>query len=172
MKSITPLLRGSLPMSVLILLVGCAMTSPTVEVEPADAFMSNLRTLCGKAYAGRVLIDTPPSSGNNAFAGKTLVMHVRDCDADTIRIPFHVGADRSRTWVITRTATGLRLKHDHRHADGSEDAVTQYGGDTTTAGSATRQAFPVNAESIAMFGRERLAASINNTWALEIEPGT
>jgi len=173
MTSIT-LPRGSLPMLVLAsaLFVGCTTSPPTARLAPADAFMANLRTLCGKAYAGRVRIDTPPAPGVNAFAGKALVMHVRDCEPDTIRIPFHVGTDRSRTWVVTRTATGLRLKHDHRHADGSADAVTQYGGDTTTAGSATRQAFPVDAESIAMFGRERLAASINNTWALEIEPGT
>lgn len=154
------------------LVAGCAMTAPGADVLPADAFMANLRSLCGHAYAGRVLVDTPPAPGNNAFAGKALVMHVRDCEADTIRIPFHVGEDRSRTWVITRTATGVRLKHDHRHADGSPDAVTLYGGDTRDAGSATRQAFPVDADSIAVFEREGLAASVNNTWAIGIEPGT
>ena len=58
---------------------------------------------------------------------------------------FHVGDDRSRTWVITRTATGLRLKHDHRHRDGSEDKVTQYGGDSITPATATRQEFPADA---------------------------
>lgn len=156
----------------LALLSGCALTAPVADVVPADAFMANLRTLCGRAYSGRVLVDTPPSPGNNAFAGKALVMHVRDCDAGTIRIPFHVGDDRSRTWVVTRATAGVRLKHDHRHADGSADAVTQYGGDTRDAGSATRQAFPVDAESIAVFQREGLAASIHNTWAIQVEPGT
>jgi hypothetical protein len=163
--------RGSLPLSVLALLVGCAMTPPTTEVAPADAFMANLRTLCGKAYAGRVRVDTPPAPGNNAFAGKTLVMHVRDCEPDTIRIPFHVGADRSRTWVLTRTATGLRLKHDHRHEDGSDDKLTMYGGDTAAPGMASRQEFPVDAESIALFKREGSVASVTNTWAMEIVPG-
>jgi hypothetical protein len=57
-------------------------------------------------------------------------MHVRTCSENALRIPFHVGDDHSRTWVITRTENGLRLKHDHRHEDGSEDAVTQYGGDS------------------------------------------
>ena len=52
--------------------------------------------------------------------GQRLVMHVRDCSADEVRIPFWVGEDHSRTWVVTRTETGLRLKHDHRHEDGSE----------------------------------------------------
>src|SRR3546814_20143598 len=100
-------------------------------------------------------------------------MHVRGCDAPTreLRVPFHVGDDHSRTWVITRTADGLRLKHDHRHADGSEDVLTMYGGDTDAPGSAVRQEFPVDAESIALFEREGSEASVTNTWAMEVEPG-
>jgi hypothetical protein len=65
----------------------------------------------------------------------------------------------------------LRLKHDHRHQDGSEDAVTQYGGDTVDAGTAQRQAFPADAASKAMFLREGLAVSVDNTWAIELVPG-
>ena len=100
-------------------------------------------------------------------------MHVRGCDAPArgLEVPFHVGADRSRTWVLTRTDTGLRLKHDHRHEDGSADAVTMYGGDTASAGTAIRQEFPVDAESVAMFNANGLQASVSNTWAMEIEPG-
>ena len=137
---------------------------------PVDAFLSAIASHCGQAFAGKVRVDVP-ASPDNAFAGKALVMHVRDCGSREIRIPFHVGEDRSRTWVLTRTAAGLRLKHDHRHADGSPDPVTMYGGDTADAGTALRQAFPVDAESIAMFGREGLAASVSNTWAMEIVPG-
>jgi hypothetical protein len=137
---------------------------------PVDAFLSAIASHCGQAFAGKVRVDVP-ASPDNAFAGKALVMHVRDCGSAEIRIPFHVGEDRSRTWVLTRTAAGLRLKHDHRHADGSPDPVTMYGGDTAEAGTAVRQAFPVDAESIAMFGREGLAASVSNTWAMEIVPG-
>ena len=95
-------------------------------------------------------------------------MHVRDCTADTIRIPFHVGEDRSRTWVITRTTTGLRLKHDHRHEDGSEDRVTQYGGDTAAPGTAERQTFPADAASIAMFTASGRAVSNSNIWAIDV----
>ena len=100
-------------------------------------------------------------------------MHVRGCQTPEreLRVPFHVGEDRSRTWVLTRVGDGLRLKHDHRHADGSPDAVTLYGGDTREAGSAARQAFPVDAESVAMFERTGLAGSVRNTWAMEVEPG-
>jgi hypothetical protein len=34
-------------------------------------------------------------------------MHVRDCGPDSIRIPFHVGADRSRTWLIPPARTNV-----------------------------------------------------------------
>jgi len=133
--------------------------------------MQNLSVHCGQAYAGRVLTNLPEQA-DDPFAGQPLVMHVRECSQDHIKIPFHVGEDRSRTWVISRTTTGLRLKHDHRHRDGSEDAVTQYGGDTAEPGTHERQEFPVDADSIAMFQREALTASVTNTWAMEIEPGS
>src|SRR5690606_34401334 len=46
-----------------------------------------------------------------------------------------------------------------------------YGGDTASAGTQSRQEFPVDAESIATFEKEGLSASVTNTWAMEIEPG-
>lgn len=140
---------------------------------PADAFLAAIASHCGQAFAGRIVANEPKPATPDAFEGKALIMHVRGCDepARELRIPFHVGDDRSRTWVLTRTADGLRLKHDHRHADDNPDAVTMYGGDTDAPGTATRQAFPVDAASIAMFEREGLQASLNNTWAMEIEPG-
>jgi hypothetical protein len=150
----------------LLLLGGCATQRPTVA---ADVFFARLSVLCGQAFDGRVTVDAPAPSPD--FAGKRLVMHVRDCSAGEVRIPFHVGEDRSRTWIVTRTPTGLRLKHDHRHADGSPDELTQYGGDTATAGSPARQAFPVDAESRTLFTRLNRPASLTNTWAMEIEPG-
>lgn len=146
-----------------------------VDVDaPADAFLAALTRHCGQAYAGRIVANRPATATPDPFEGKALVMHVRGCEdpARELRIPFHVGDDRSRTWVLTRTAGGLRLKHDHRHLDGSEDAVTMYGGDTASPGSAQRQEFPVDAASIAMFEREGLKASSANTWAMEIEPGS
>jgi hypothetical protein len=72
--------------------------------------------------------------------------------------------------VLTRTRDGLRLKHDHRHEDGKPDSLTMYGGDTAAAGSASRQSFPVDAESRVLFTREGRQVSLTNTWAMEIEP--
>ncbi len=138
---------------------------------PADAFFRHVAALCGRAYEGHVAVDSPTQQGMSPFNDRRLVMHVRDCNGDTLRIPFVVGDDLSRTWVLTRTPSGLRLKHDHRHEDGSEDALTMYGGDSLDTGSATRQEFPADDESKALFEREDRAVSITNVWAMEIEPG-
>lgn len=136
---------------------------------PADDFLAAIRQHCGQAFAGRVVANRPQPQKDD-FAGQTLIMHVRECRDGEVKIPFHVGANRSRTWVLTRTANGLRLKHDHRHEDGSHDDVTMYGGDTTVLGTAARQEFPVDAESKAMFAKRKNEGSQTNTWAMEIEP--
>lgn len=160
-----------LAIAAIALLPACTPAVRTASPTPQDAFWSRMQALCGKAYAGRVVADAPAPAGEDPFRSGPLVMHVRECTPDAMRIPFHVGGDRSRTWVLTRTAAGLRLKHDHRHEDGSEDALTQYGGDTTGAGSPQRQEFPVDAFSKAMFTAQGRAVSNDNTWAIEIEPG-
>ncbi len=129
---------------------------------PQAAFWDALTSLCGQAFEGRVAESNPPDT---AFAGKPLVMHVRECADSVIRIPFHVGDDRSRTWVVSRTGAGLRLKHDHRHADGTEDEVTQYGGDTADPGSATQQSFPADAYTAAL-----LPPAATNVWSIELVP--
>jgi len=137
--------------------------------DPADEFLARLATHCGEAFAGRIVANEP-ARPDDPFDGKALVMHVRECGPGEIKVPFHVGDDRSRTWVLTRTASGLRLKHDHRHADGTDDTITLYGGDTAAPGTATRQEFPVDQDSIDLFVREGLHAALQNTWAMEIEP--
>lgn len=142
-----------------------------VEPAPADRFLARIAQHCGQAFAGRIVANQPPPAEPDAFDGKPLLMHVRECTPEGLRIPFHVGNDRSRTWVLTRTAAGLRLQHDHRHEDGSADAVTLYGGESAAPGSEARQEFPVDAGSIASFERAGLTASVVNTWAIEIEPG-
>ena len=150
-----------------LLLGACATAAPPPRPStPADLFFAQLKTLCGRSYEGRVVADAPTPSPD--FAGKRLVMHVRDCSEDEVRIPFRVGDDRSRTWVVTRTPTGLRLKHDHRHADGTPDRLTNYGGETLGPGFAARQEFPVDAETNALFIRENIPASVENVWAFSM----
>ena len=148
-----------------LLTAGCA----TAPVGPRPDFFADLSALCGKAYEGRIVSPVVPA--DEAFAGKRLVMHVRECSADAIRVPFHVGDDRSRTWVFTRTGAGIRLKHDHRHRDGSEDKVSQYGGDSIAPPTATRQEFPADAFTKAPLVREGNVAGAANIWAVEVHPG-
>lgn len=143
-----------------------AYTETTTDSATAR-FMQTLRTHCDKAYAGTVERNEP-ANPDDAFVRNRLRIHLRGCTATQVAIPLHVGDDRSRTWVISQTDTGLRLKHDHRHEDGSPDAVTLYGGDSADDSTAQRVHFPVDAESVALFEREGLAASVSNVWALEI----
>lgn len=141
-----------------------ALSACAAGARPGDAFWTALQPLCGRAFAGTVAEGTEAS--DEAMRRERLVMHVRSCTADEIRIPFHVGENRSRTWVITRTAGGLRLKHDHRHEDGSEDRVTQYGGDSRGAGDALTIDFFADA-----FTASLIPAAASNVWTMAIVPG-
>ena len=143
-------------------MVTTIVLAAVIQATAAAGFWTNLQALCGKAYQGRVL-EAPP--GDKTFAGQRLMMHVRECSADTIRVPFHVGDDRSRTWVFTRVGDRVRLKHDHRHADGSEDKVTQYGGDSRDGGSATVMEFPADAQTTTL-----LPEAKTNVWTVEVDP--
>ncbi len=134
------------------------------------AFFDSLFTLCGQAFEGQMVSDDEVDIGSD-WDVRRVVMHVRDCEENVIRIPLHVADDHSRTWIITRNSNGLRLKHDHRHEDGSEDAVTQYGGDTVTDGTAQRQEFPADMYSKDLFEREGLDVSVDNVWAMEMSLG-
>lgn len=149
------------------LLGGCAAdttpdASDAVTLDPQLIFWDRLEALCGQAFEGRVTESVPPDP---SFEGRTLTMHVRECDLAEIRIPFFVGEDRSRTWVVTPTSVGLRLKHDHRHEDGSEDEVTQYGGDTRGQGTAVAQDFHADP-----FTAELVPAAATNIWTIEVHP--
>lgn len=133
-------------LSALLLLFTSTLYAQSTE-KPADEFWRELQQLCGKSFEGRLKEGvTHPD-----FTGKKLVMHVRACEPNRIRIPFFVGEDRSRT-VIT-------LKHDHRHEDGSEDKVTQYGGTAANTGFANLQMFPADVETAT-----RIPYASTNVW--------
>ena len=163
MKALAPALLAAAT------LAACAPAP--AQADPQDQFFAALSERCGKAYAGRLVSD---QEADAEMRGKAMIVHFRSCTPDRLEIPFHIEApaedddwDRSRTWIITRTETGLRLKHDHRHADGSKDEITMYGGDTAAPGTATRQEFPVDAESIALFESTGRSVSTTNVWAVE-----
>ena len=143
-------------LSIAIIASGCA-------AAPQPALWSELQRICGRAFEGRLVEGTEPS--DKSIGEQRLVMHVRSCTAEEIRIPFHVGQDRSRTWVLTRTPAGLRLKHDHRHEDGSEDRITQYGGDSAGE-EGLRVDFPADSLTANL-----IPAAAANVWTMDIDPG-
>ena len=139
-----------------------------------DGFMYRLQSLCdGRAYAGR-LVSTDEADAE--MAAQPMVMHASECvirngKLTQIKIPFQVGEDRSRTWVVTRLGSGVRLKHRHRHEDGTDDALTMYGGHSAGDGTFTRQDFPADEESKEMFEAGGIPQSSANVWAVEMAPG-
>ena len=139
--------------------------APLVSIPTHDQFFEAINSHCGKAYLGRVVIDNAPGDG---FTNKRLVMHVRKCTATELQVPFHAGNDASRTWIITKTGSGLSLKHDHRHKDGSNDASTMYGGHTLDAGWAEVQSFPADQYSKELFVKQGIPQSAGNTWQMFI----
>lgn len=172
----TPHLKPAHALSAAVIAAGLALSACSSEPAPKpaqatataqDAFFANLTELCGQRFEGKVVTT---EAADSDFVGKRLLMHVRDCSKDEIRIPFWVGEDRSRTWVVTRTESGLRLKHDHRQPDGKTDPLHWYGGDTATEGTAERQEFPVDQESIDLFNAQNASVSTTNVWAMEVHP--
>lgn len=135
----------------------------TAAAAAREAFFENISRLCGQRFQGRAVHSA--TEGDPMLAAR-LAMHVETCTAGEIRIPFQVGEDRSRTWVLTRSDDGLLLKHDHRHADGSPEELTMYGGRARDGGTALRQSFPADDATAAM-----LPAAATNVWTLELDPG-
>lgn len=142
---------------------------PNSSIASHDAFFKAISKHCGKAFEGKVTVDNQPGG---SFSENRLLMHVRRCNEQQLQVPFHVGENASRTWLITKTGSGLSLKHDHRHEDGSEDKLTMYGGHTVDAGWPQVQSFPADQYSKEMFVEQGLPQSNGNTWQMYIYPET
>ena len=144
-----------------------AAEAPLVSIPTHDNFFNSIKKHCGKAYEGKVTVD---NASESSFANKKLVMHVRRCTDSQLQIPFHVGEDSSRTWIITKTGSGLSLKHDHRHKDGTNDKSTMYGGHTLDAGWGNMQSFPTDQYTKELFVKQGIPQSVDNTWQIYIYP--
>ena len=143
-----------------------AKEAPLVSIPTHDAFFNAIKTHCGKAFQGKVSKDNV----GDTFGNAKLVMHVRKCTDSEIQIPFHVGDDASRTWILAKTGAGLMLKHDHRNEDGSFHSSTMYGGHTVDEGFPQVQSFPTDVYSKALFIESGIAASTDNVWQMMIYP--
>lgn len=149
--------------AVVIAALGLAGCAPLDEARPSadrtsqDAFWRHLQQLCPAAADGRLL--RVPAGDTQIDPSARLVVHFRECGAEELRFPLHVGENRSRTWVFIRHADRLELRHDHRHPDGTEEANTWYGAVTEAEGTPNRQEFVYERDGITV------------GWRVEIEPG-
>ncbi len=130
------------------------------EASPSRQFWNALQSHCGLAYEG---VLTLPEEDED-FGGKRLLMHVRSCNETEIKIPFFVGEDRSRTWILTYKDDRISLKHDHRHKDGTEDEITFYGGTATNVGKPDIQFFPAD-----VYTQTIIPAAATNVWWITLD---
>lgn len=130
------------------------------QISPSDTFWNTLRSHCGKAYEGT--LELPEE--DEAIGGKKLVMHLRACSDTEIKIPFYVGDDKSRTWILTKNEGIISLKHDHRHEDGTEDDVNFYGGTASNVGKVDIQFFPAD-----VYTQEMIPGAATNVWWITID---
>jgi hypothetical protein len=143
--------------------------STTGSVRATDSwqsqkeFFATVKSLCGTTYDG--LTEFPLNEpGHPLGGGKILTIHFASCSDTEVRIPLHAGEDKSRTWVLTLRDGKLLLKHDHRHADGTPDAQTNYGGWATGDGSAHRQRFAADEETAKL-----IPDAATNVWTMELD---
>jgi len=135
--------------------------SPVSAHNSQDSFFKLMKSHCGKIYFGRTVF---PTNKEDPFVGKTLKMTVKNCSESEIKIPFQVGDDTSRTWILTKKVKGLLFKHDHRLPDGSADPVTLYGGFANQSGTNLIQFFPADEDTQIL-----IPAATTNVWSLEFD---
>ena len=140
--------------------LAAAPPSP-VDANAASLFFQNVRKLCGQRFEGAT--EFPKDDPGHPLAGKKLAISVEHCSDNEIRIPLQAGEDKSRTWILALRDGRLLLKHDHRHADGTPDKVTMYGG-WAAEGDANRQRFPADGDTAKL-----IPEAATNVWTLEID---
>ena len=144
----------------LALATAAAVSTPAQAPDPRDQFFEALGALCGARFEGAMTFRSTPRTISPASGWsrrwRRAPRRKSACpswSARTIRAPGSSVA----------AADGLQLKHDHRHADGTPDAVTLYGGLATDAGSALVQSFPADAYTARL-----IPAAASNVWTLSL----
>jgi hypothetical protein len=139
-----------------VLIVATAFSAMAQQKE----FLENLRAYCGKSFEGKPIFPAE----NNPFGDERLIVIFSSCNENEIRMPFHVGNDKSRTWILTLNEEGLLFKHDHRHDDGTPDEVTNYGGWASGDGNEWVQFFPAD-----QFTKDLIPYAATNEWSFVID---
>jgi len=139
--------------------------SGIVKGQSEKEFFKELQTRKGKTFYGKAIY-MPDNTKVNDFWGKVLSFRVSRGNRSELRLPFNVGENQTRTWILTKTKGGIRLKHDHRHTDGSPDSITNYGGDSDQKlGNRLAQYFPADE-----FTSNLIPAAKTNRWIMEFSP--
>ena len=151
-----------------VVALGCSgsgnrQSDTPVSQDPQGDFWGSLQALCGQSFEGVLMESNPPDP---FLYGQKFYMEVRSCENGEVRVPFHIGNNRSRTWVFSQTGVGLRLKHDHRKEDGTEEEITHYGGDTLDSGTPLMQEFHADSLTASL-----IPAASTNVWTVQVEPG-
>lgn len=128
----------------LLLVPGCA---PAGEAPPAGAdplaaqraFFDEIRSLCGQTFGGRTIL---AEETDTTFEPARLYFTVEECGDNELRMPFVVGEDDSRTWILRMEDDGLSFLHEHLRPDGTEYENSGFGGHASDEGSADFQHFP------------------------------
>lgn len=139
----------------------CSLCLMLPSVADGPSVFDSLAELDGKSFGGRMVYPDKPDHDMN----KPMKITVQVVSEDEIRVPFQVGEDRSRTWILRRSSEGISLKHDHRHADGTPDELTNYGGVDTTQLLGRQLIFPADDETKAM-----LPEATTNVWSFRLSP--
>ena len=157
-------MRHSMVLLVTLALPAC--TAPTPDTR--SAFLDSLQPLCGNTYSGSVTSSDPQDADWRAAA---LTLGPVECGDRTVRLPLRVGEDSSRTWIVRESSSGLSLRHQHLHSDGSPDAVSMYGGFAQEGGTVTSQSFPADKWTRELFLSNDLPDSVANVWTMAVEDG-
>jgi hypothetical protein len=126
-------------------------------------FWSTLRSLCGRSFNGTLV---QASGADTVLAGRPLVLDVWQCYHREVRLAFHAGDDHSRMWLLSPTASGLRLQHSVHAADGAPSSFSDYGGETVAEGTNLRQEFVADETTV-----RRVPSAASMVWILELIPG-
>jgi len=134
------------------------------EKPNSKIFLEQFKPFAGQYFEGQIVEGGKEGDG---FTGKRLLMQVMSYDDREVKIPFYVGEDKSRTWILGYSNHVITLKHDHRHEDGSPDKVTFYGGTSPNEGAKHIQVFPADNETC-----ELIDYACQNVWWITMDGKT
>lgn len=148
----------------LLLVFFGAQTLIAQEKTNSKLFLEQFKPFEGQYFEGEIIAG---AREGDDFSGKKLLMQVMSYDDREVKIPFYVGENKSRTWILSYSNNVITLKHDHRHEDGSPDKITFYGGTSPNEGSLNTQIFPADQETC-----ELIDYACQNVWWITMDGNT